>query len=171
MMSGGERASDSKQDERMCSMSVLKAHRSESKAEFVNTANRIYVQTINFLSRLSSRYSRLVADSVADLASEVLDNAEKANSIYPSDEARKELRKRHLLESRAALMALDVHLAHCYDLMMLNPSGCFTSSAGKNVSSSDAKKKLDRMAQELGELIDAENGMLTSVLKSDKKRS
>lgn len=30
-------------------MSVLKAHRSESKAEFVNTANKIYVETINLL--------------------------------------------------------------------------------------------------------------------------
>jgi predicted DNA binding protein len=79
-------------------MSVLKAHRSDSKAEFVNTANKIYVQTINFLSRLSSRYSRLVADFVAELTSDVVDNAEKANSIYPSDETRKELRKRHLLE-------------------------------------------------------------------------
>ena len=29
-------------------MSVLKAHRSESKAEFVNTANKIYVQTISW---------------------------------------------------------------------------------------------------------------------------
>ena len=94
-------------------MSVLKAHRSESKAEFVNTANKIYVQTINFLSRLSSRYSRIMAKPVSDLASAVLDNAEMANSIFPSDETRKELRKQHLLESRAALLALDVHLMHC----------------------------------------------------------
>lgn len=151
-------------------MSVLKAHRSESKAEFVNTANKIYVQTINFLSRLSSRYSRLVADSVSKLAAEVLDNSEKANSIYPSDETRKEMRKQHLLEARAALMALDVHLAHCYELMMTNPSGCFTTGSGNTVSSSDAKKKLERMAQDLGELIDAENGLLTNVLKSDKGR-
>lgn len=151
-------------------MSVLKAHRSESKAEFVNTANKIYVQTINFLSRLSSRYSRLVADPVSGLAAEALDNAEKANSIYPSDTTRKELRKQHLLESRAALMALDVHLAHCYELMMTNPSGCFTTGSGNSVSSSDAKKKLERMAQDLGELIDTENGLLTSVLKSDKGR-
>lgn len=151
-------------------MSVLKAHRSESKAEFVNTANKIYVQTINFLSRLSSRYSRLVAGPVSGLAAEVLDNAEKANSIYPSDTTRKELRKQHLLESRAALMALDVHLAHCYELMMTNPSGCFTTGSGNSVSSSDAKKKLERMAQDLGELIDTENGLLTSVLKSDKGR-
>lgn len=54
-------------------MSVLKAHRSESKAEFVNAANKIYIQTINFLSRLSARYSRLMSDSVSNLASSVLD--------------------------------------------------------------------------------------------------
>ena len=50
-------------------MSVLKAHRSESKAEFVNTANKIYVETINFLSRLSARFSRLMANDVSHLAS------------------------------------------------------------------------------------------------------
>lgn len=151
-------------------MSVLKAHRSESKAEFVNTANKIYIQTINFLSRLSSRYSRLMAVQVANLASEVLDHVEKGNSIYPSDTTRKELRKTHLLEARASLMALDVHLAHCYELMMTNPAGCFTTTSGKAVGSSDAKKKLEHMAQELGELIDIENHLLTNVLKSDKSR-
>lgn len=151
-------------------MSVLKARRSESKAEFVNTANKIYVQTINFLSRLSSRYSRIVTASVANLASEVLDHAEKANSIFPSDSTRKELRKTHLLEARASLMALDVHLSHCYEIMMTNPAGCFTTGSGNEVGSSDAKKKLEHMAQELGELIDKENGLLTNVLKSDKGR-
>lgn len=154
----------------LTAMSVLKAHRSESKAEFVNVANKIYIQTIAFLSRLSSRYSRLVSKSVSELASEVVDHAEKANSIYPSDAARKELRKQHLLEARASLMALDVHLAHCYDLMMTNPSGCFTTGSGNSVGASDAKKKLEHMAQELGDLIDAENGLLTNVLKSDKSR-
>ncbi len=151
-------------------MSVLKAHRSESKAEFVNAANKIYIQTINFLSRLSARYSRLMSDSVSQLASAVLDHSEKANNIYPSDDVRKELREKHLLEARAALMALDVHLSHCYDLMMTNPSGCFTTSNGKSVSPADAKRKLENMAQELGSLIDYENSMLTNVLKSDKKR-
>lgn len=151
-------------------MSVLKARRSESKAEFVNAANKIYILTIHFLSRLSARYSRLMATQVANLASEVLDHVEKANSIYPSDDMRKGLRKTHLLEARASLMALDVHLSHCYELMMTNPVGCFTTSSGKAVNASNAKRKLDHMAQELGELIDCENGLLTKVLKSDKVR-
>lgn len=67
-------------------MSVLKSKRTESKAEYVNVANAIYIETINFLTRISARYSRLIAEPVAKLAGEVIDHAEKANSIYPSDD-------------------------------------------------------------------------------------
>ena len=49
-------------------MSVLKAKRTTSKAEFVNTANQLYVETLNFLTRLSARYSRLIAEDIAHLA-------------------------------------------------------------------------------------------------------
>ena len=42
-------------DERMFPMSVLKEKRTTSKAEYVNTANQIYVKTVDFLSRLSAR--------------------------------------------------------------------------------------------------------------------
>lgn len=59
-------------------MSVLKSRRTESKAEYIYTANKIYAETIRFLSRLSARYSRLMSDSVAKLASEVVDHCEKA---------------------------------------------------------------------------------------------
>lgn len=151
-------------------MSVLKSKRSESKAEFINTANEIYTRTIAFLTRLSARYSRLLAADVARLASEVLDHAEKANSIFPSDDERRRLREAHLLEARASLMALDVHLAHCYSIMQLNPAGCFETSSGKPVKSGDAQKRLDNMSQALGGLIDKENALLTGVLKNDKKK-
>lgn len=151
-------------------MSVLKAKRSESKMEFVNSANKIYIQTVGFVSRMSARYARLLADQTVQLASEVLDHAEKANSIFPSDDVRRELRERHLLEARASLMALDVHLHHCYEILMTNPSGCFTGESGKGMDAGRAKHRLENMAQELGELIDLENGLLTSILKSDQKR-
>ena len=118
-------------------MSVLKSKRTESKAEYVNVANAIYIETINFLTRISARYSRLIAEPVAKLAGEVIDHAEKANSIYPSDDQRRQLRKAHLLEARASLMALDVRLTHCYLIMTQNPQGCFTTPSGKSV---DAKK-------------------------------
>ena len=145
-------------------MSVLKAKRTVSKAEFVNTANQIYVETLNFLTRMSARYARLLAEPVAKLAGEVVDHCEKANSIFPSDEQRINLRKAHLLEARASLKALDVRLTHCYTVMMQNPEGCFTTS--RQVCSKEAIEKLDRMAANLGEMIDHEDELIKGNIKS-----
>ena len=147
-------------------MSVLKQKRTTSKAEFINTANQIYVETLNFLTRLSARYSRLIAEPVAKLAGEIIDHAEKANSIFPSDNQRIEMRKAHLLEARASLMALDVRLTHVYLILNQNPEGAFTTSKGNPVKSQDAMEKLDKMAQNLGELIDKENELLKGAIKN-----
>ena len=151
-------------------MSVLKNKRGESKAQYINMANAIYDETLAFLTRLSARYARLIASSIISLAAEVADNCEKGNSIFPSDAVRKELRERHLLEARASLMALDVHLARVYSILIQNPQGCFTTASGNTVEPSKAIKRLDSMSQSLGEKIDDLNRMLTELLKSDKKR-
>ena len=151
-------------------MSVLAQKRTVSKAEFVNTANQIYIETLNFLTRLSARYSRLVAEPVATLAGEIIDHAEKANSIFPSDAQRVELRKAHLLEARASLMALDVRLTHCYRIMNENPEGCFTTSTGRTVDAREAAEKLEAMADNLGAKIDRENDLLKGQIESTSKR-
>ena len=147
-------------------MSVLKQKRAVSKAEFINVAYQIHVETLNFLTRLSARYARMLQEPVAKLSGEVLDHAEKANSIFPSDPQRISIRKAHLLEARASLMALDVRLTLCYEVMNTNPEGCFTTSTGKTVDASKATEKLDKMAQSLGELIDKENELLKGAVKS-----
>lgn len=67
-------------------------------------------------------------------------------------------------------MALDVRLTHCYMIMNQNPEGCFTTSKGKAVASSEAMEKLDKMAQSLGELIDRENELLKGQIKSTGQR-
>lgn len=141
------------------------------KAEYVNVANAIYIETINFLTRISARYSRLIAEPVAKLAGEVIDHAEKANSIYPSDDQRRQLRKAHLLEARASLMALDVRLTHCYLIMTQNPQGCFTTPSGKSVDAKKATERLDKMAQKLGELIDKENDLLQGMIGTVNRKA
>ena len=137
----------------------------------MNVANAIYIETINFLTRISARYSRLIAEPVAKLAGEVIDHAEKANSIYPSDDQRRQLRKAHLLEARASLMALDVRLTHCYLIMTQNPQGCFTTSSGKSVDAKKATERLDKMAQKLGELIDKENDLLQGMIGTVNRKA
>ena len=151
-------------------MSVLKEKRTTSAAEYVNTANQIYVETVAFLTRLSARYSRLLAEATAKLAGEIMDHAEKANKIFPSDDQRKQQRKAHHLEALAALSALDVRLTHCYLIMYQNPQGCFVDGKGKAIPPVEAVARLDNMAQSLGELIDQEETLLRNIMDSDRKR-
>ena len=146
-------------------MSVLKEKRTTSKAEYVNTANQIYVRTVDFLSCLSARYSRLIAADTAHLA------GQEANKIFPSDQLRKDLRKTHHLEALAALSALDVRLTHCYMILCQNPQGAFADSKGKSVPPKEAMERLDRMAQELGDLINQEETLLRNIMDSDRKRN
>lgn len=147
-------------------MSVLKMKRMVSRAEFVNKASEIYDETLAFLTRLSARWSRLVAEPIAALAGEVEDFAVKANSVFPSDEHRIEIRLDNLHRARASLMALDMRLSKCYRQMIKNPEGCFTTSKGRSVNASEAEEKLERMAQRLGELIDDENELLKGQIRS-----
>ena len=46
------------------------------------------------------------------------------------------------------------------------PEGAFTTSKGNAVKSQDAMEKLDKMAQNLGELIDKENELLKGAIKN-----
>ena len=113
-------------------MSVLKEKRTVSKAEYVNTANQIYVETVGFLTRLSARYSRLIAEGTAQLAGEVMDHTEKANKIYPSDEQRKAQRKAHLLEALAKLDRMAQSLGELIDR---------EDTLLRNILESDRKRK------------------------------
>lgn len=147
-------------------MSVLKNKRDVSKVEFINTAFNLYIEVLNFTTRLSARYSRTLGNDTACLAFQVFENAEKGNAYYPNTPDRIAMRKKHFEAARASLKALDASLGICYRVMNLNPGGCFTDSKGKSISSSEAIKRLDNMAQRLGDMIDKEEALLVGIIKS-----
>ena len=150
-------------------MSILASKRKENQAEYVAKARKIHIETLHFLSRLSARYARLLGTEVAKLAAEVEIYAEKANGIYPSSPGCVVLRERHLLEAKASLQALDAQLGLCFEVMALNPEGCYRTENGF-MEAKNANKKLDKTAERLGVLIDEEYRLLQAVLDSDKKR-
>ena len=151
-------------------MSVLKSRRSESKAAYINTAFDIQVNVLNFLTRLSSRYSRILAQNVTNLAFEIIDNAEKANSVGYNDDIRAGLRQKYLLQARAALDSLDIQLTLCYDVISQNPQGAYNKASGKSMPSSEAMQKIDNIANRLGNMINEEKRMLNNALKLDYKQ-
>lgn len=130
-------------------MSVLKSKRTESKAEYVNIANAIYIETINFLTRISARYSRLIAEPVAKLAGEVIDHAEKANSIYPSDNQRRQLQGTSsggagILDGAGC--SVDSLLSH-HDP---EPAGMFHNSLGKKCRCEESNRKAGQNGSKVG---------------------
>lgn len=151
-------------------MSVLKSKRKESTIEFVFNAYKIYILTIEFISRLSARYSRLMASDITHLAFEVLRNCESASSIILTNEDTFKKRQDYLVDAKAALSSLDVALSICYEILSQNPSGAMTSKTGKELNNYEANKKLDNMSQTLGELIDLELELIPKTIKNDKER-
>lgn len=119
---------------------------------------------------MSARYARILAQPIADLAGDVLDNCERANTYYPRDDERKALRKDALLKARGSLRALDVRLTHCYEIMTWNAQGCFSTSDKAAFDADTALIRLDRMAESLGNLIEEEDNLLRAVMESDSKR-
>ena len=150
-------------------MSVLKTKRNESTIEYVYTAYKIYTYTIEFISRLSTRYSRLMASDIAHTAFEVLRNCESANSIIITNQETFDKRQSYLIDAKANLSSLDVFLGICYDILSQNPSEAITTRGGKSVGATEANRKLNNMSQTLGEMIDNELEFITKTIKSDRK--
>lgn len=151
-------------------MSQLKnKRRAHSKGDFVNYAYDIYSKTVEFLVHLSPRYGRVYIENTVRLAHKVYDEAEIAQKTYTSDADRIAIRKRHLLEARGALSALDTKLTDIYRVLLKNPQGAFTTGNGKKIPKEDAERKLENLADELGVLIDLEDAALSGVLESDQR--
>jgi hypothetical protein len=163
-------------------MSKLRSHRGISRAEFVNTAIDIRRKTRGFLARLSARYARLMAADTMHQANLLVEHAEGAQSMRPTDLTRYEARKGHLLEARAALKALDDDLEDVYQTLMMNPEGAFDDAkktkkakakdprdVHETERAAEAIQRLDRMSEELGCLIDAEDKLLTNLMDADRR--
>ena len=151
-------------------MSVLKSRRNISRAEFVKGAHDIMIETQQFLSRLSARYSRMMSKRVLDLVYTVSDSTAAANAVMPMDEERFIYRKNNLIAAKGALNALDYALTDVYSVLLKNPEGAFSTRHGNMFSPNEAVERLEKMADSLGNLIDDEFKLLDSILKSDKER-
>lgn len=151
-------------------MSRLAKDRSVSRAEFVRLAGEIFHGTLDFCTKLSARYQRLLAADTIHLARQVRINCIKAQETYPNTEVKRAKREAYLTEAWANLHALDDGLEVIYELLSRNPEGAFQTAGGKAVAGKKAAEKLDAMAQRTGEAISREYELLKAVINSDKKR-
>ena len=86
-------------------MSVLLSKRNLSKAEFVKSATHICNETVSFCSKLSARYSRIFVPRATNMAFEVMEFTEKANSMRRDDEQRYEISRENVIKERGKVMS------------------------------------------------------------------
>ena len=79
--------------------------------------------------------------------------------------------RRWLLKmSRACLQALEKRLMDVVRILYMNPSKCFSRRNGKNYTTSEATKMLDRRLGVLGTMFDRQYTLIKGVLDSDNKK-
>ena len=151
-------------------MSVLKNKRKKSPMEYVVNGYAIEKYSIDFTKRLSTKNARIFQDPVKRLAMIQSDLAYIANEIYPTNRAEYQLRRVLLGASMAVLHALDKRMADVYENLMVNPSDAFNRQNGKPIPKAEAIRILDKLADELGGMIDKQDNLLKGVRDSDKER-
>lgn len=87
-------------------MSVLKSNRGESPVQFLDTARKIEIYTLQQIKKIPKRYTFLLATHIVELSQELYDNIKRANSIYPKDAEAVAMRRKYFIEANGALQCL-----------------------------------------------------------------
>ena len=151
-------------------MSVLKSKRTTSKMEYVTNGYNIEKCSLDFTKRLSTKNARIFQEPVKRLAMLQADTAYISNEIFPTNLAEYQLRRILHGVSMATLHALDKRMADVYEILMVDPSSAFNRQNGKPIPKDEAIRILDKLAEELGVMIDTQDTLLKGIRDSDKIR-
>ena len=129
-------------------MSVLKSKRNESDLQFLDTAMKLNIFSIQQCVKFPKRYTFYISHEIAETSSEILKNVKCANSIYPTNAHEAQMRRDHFISAYAYTQSLISQINVASEL--------FPISGGV-------------MTQWM-ELILSELNLLKSIMKSDKSR-
>jgi hypothetical protein len=87
-------------------MAVPMCKRSESKVQFLDTALKLRIYTVNVCKKAPKRDTFFVTQNLSDLSIEILCGVKKANSIYPTTQYEARLRRDHFIQAYCSCQAL-----------------------------------------------------------------
>ena len=93
--------------------SVLKSKRGESAVQFLDTARELEIYTIKTCARFPKRYMFLVTKGIVDLSRQIYNDVKAANSIYPTNAAEAQLRKKPHLASKLRFAKSTIATRYC----------------------------------------------------------
>ncbi len=136
-------------------MSVYKSKRGESSIQFIETARKLEVHTLEQCLKVPKRYSFLLTQEIMRLATTVYGEVTAANSVFPLNQHEVQIRRDHLIAANAALQQLDRQLGILAEVLWKNPENF---------------KGFDNAFTVWGELINEEAKLISGVRRSDRQR-
>ena len=151
-------------------MSVPKFKRLPSGLDYVDNAYELQKEVMILASKLSARWARIYQQPIDEYACKQADFVNMAHSINIQSVEDYITRRWLLKMSRAYLQVLEKRLMDAIRILYMNPANCFSRKNGKNYTTSEATKMLDRRLGVLGTMFDRQYTLIKGVLGSDNKK-
>ena len=129
-------------------MAVIKSKRSTSEMEFLATARKLEIYTIQKCVNFPKRYTFYVSQPIAHAATRIYEDVKRGNSIYPTNQHEAQMRRDYMLHAYAELQSMVSQLEVAQELFGIEP---------------------DTLKYWM-EMVNAEMILVRAVLKNDKER-
>lgn len=129
-------------------MSVIKSKRTTSDMEFLATARRLQIYTIQKCVSSPKRYTFYVSQPLANASTRIYEDVKRGNSIYPLNQHEVQIRRDCFLRANAELQSMISQLEVAQELF--------------GIEMDTLKYWMD--------IIDAEIRLVKAVMKADRER-
>ena len=129
-------------------LSVIKSKRSTSDMEFLATARKLEIYTIQKCVNFPKRYTFYVSQPLAAAATRIYEDVKRGNSIYPLNQHEVQIRRDYFLHANAELQSMISQLEVAQELF--------------GIEMDTLKYWMD--------IVDTEILLVKAVLKSDRAR-
>ena len=129
-------------------LAVIKSKRSTSEMEFLATARKLEIYTIQKCVNFPKRYTFYVSQPIANAATRIYEDVKRGNSVYPTNQHEAQLRRDYFLSAYAELQSMISQLEVAQELFGIEP---------------------DTLKYWM-EMVDAEISLVRAVLKNDRAR-
>ena len=130
------------------SLSVIKSKRATSEMEFIATARKLQIYTIQKCVNFPKRYTFFVSQQIANSAIRIYEDVKRGNSIYPLNQHEAQIRRDCFIRANSELQSLISQLEVAQELF--------------GIEMKTLKYWMD--------IIDAEIRLVKSVMKTDRER-
>ena len=129
-------------------LAVIKSKRSTSEMEFLATARKLEIYTIQKCVNFPKRYTFYVSQPIANCSTRIYEGVKRGNSIYPTNQHEAQMRRDNFLNAYAELQSMVSQLEVAQELFGIEP---------------------DTLKYWM-EMVNAELLLIRAVLKNDRER-